>query len=173
MRGLNYTAISSRSPFSRCTFGRASQVSVDGRSSPTTAVGFIVGVDFLSSRKGRAQPRIVVPRFPPGISRRDLSGINPIERIVGAMRRALPVVGARPSKSSRATVLMQVTLAGKSRSSARLQGFAPRSASSACARRSFSTKDSWNSTRQLPLMTRSSVVFRRLIRRRFFYQRSD
>jgi hypothetical protein len=90
--------------------------------------GFGMKVVFLSSRKGFAQPRIVVPRFPPGMSRRDLSGMKPIERIVGAMRLALPVVGASPSKSSRATVLMQVTLAGKSRSSARLQGFAPRSA---------------------------------------------
>ena len=51
-------------------------------------------------------------RQPPGISRRDLSPTHPSDRIVLASRRALPVVARTPSKSSNATVLMLVTLAG-------------------------------------------------------------
>src|SRR5258708_1007021 len=41
------------------------------------------------SRKGRAQPRIVVSRNPPGMSRLDLSPTQPMARIVCAKRRAL------------------------------------------------------------------------------------
>jgi hypothetical protein len=55
-------------------------------------VAFIPGVEQLFSRTGRAHPRIVVSRKPPGSRRLDLSPIQPIERIVFAKRRAFPVV---------------------------------------------------------------------------------
>jgi len=60
----------------------------------------------VGSRTGRVQPRVTVSRQPPGIRRRDLIGTNPNERMVGAIRRPLPVVFGRPSKSRRLWVLM-------------------------------------------------------------------
>jgi hypothetical protein len=60
----------------------------------------------VDERAGRAHPRVTVPRWPPGKSRRDLSGMNPIERIVDASRRPFVEVLARPSRSSAAVVLI-------------------------------------------------------------------
>ena len=81
---------------------------------------------YLELRTGRDQPRHSVERQPPGASRRDLIPTQPIDLIVRAKRRALPVVMGKSSKARRATVLVHVRLLGSARSSARLQGsFSP------------------------------------------------
>lgn len=50
---------------------------------------------------------MTVPAYPPGISRRDLSGMNPSERIVFASSRPFAVVAGSPN----AAVLMAVRAA--------------------------------------------------------------
>src|SRR5438477_12678017 len=74
------------------------------------------------SQMGRAQPRIVVSRKPPGIRRRDLRPAQPMARMVCARRRAFPVVCGTSTRSSKATVLMLVTLRGRGGSSTRFHG---------------------------------------------------
>jgi hypothetical protein len=95
----------------------------------------------LVSRNGRDQPRHSVVRQPPGANRLDLIPTQPMDLIVRAKRRALPVVMGKSSRARRATVLVHVRLAGSARSSARLQGSSWPSDSSACARCNLPSSD--------------------------------
>jgi hypothetical protein len=95
----------------------------------------------LVSRNGRDQPRHSVVRQPPGANRLHLIPTQPMDLIVRAKRRALPVVMGKSSRARRATVLVHVRLAGSARSSARLQGSSWPSDSSACARCNLPSSD--------------------------------
>src|SRR5664279_648446 len=73
---------------------------------PAPPARVVVGDDFIA-RTGRAQPRVtVLPARPPGMSRRDLIGMNCRLRMTAARRRAVLVVAGTRSRSSNAAVLM-------------------------------------------------------------------
>jgi len=64
-----------------------------------------------------------------------------MDLMVRAKRRALPVVIGKSSNVRRATVLVHITLPGRARSSALLQGSSWWPSTSACARRSSAISD--------------------------------
>jgi hypothetical protein len=88
-----------------------------------------------------AQPRHSVVRQPPGANFLDLIPTQPMDLMVRAKRLALPVVAGELSKAKRATVLVDITLPGSARSSARFQGSFSPSDSSALIRCNLASSD--------------------------------